>query len=112
MYYRMIPSPSITVTVSPLSSRLNGVRQRDIRHNTKRFLAVRIVRKCNGHITIQEREQRRRVGRVLRPVADAKSGPVRIEVVGEVDEGITNFAGAVGGVVTVELSYKGKLIRI
>lgn len=87
------------------------MRQRDIHHNIHRVLAVRIVRKCNGHITIQEREQCRRLGRVLRPVVDAKSGTVRIEVVGEVDEGVTNFSRGVGGVVTVELC-RGKLIKI
>lgn len=71
---------------------------------------VRIVRKCNRHITVQEREQRRCIGRVFGPVLDAESGTVRVEVVGEVDDGVADFAGGVGGVATVEL-HRGQSVR-
>lgn len=67
------------------------MRQRNICHRINRILTVRIVRKCNRHVTIQEREQRRRVSRIFRPVG-AEGGSVWVEVVSKVDKGVEELA--------------------
>lgn len=90
-------------TRSNTTSPLHRILQRNIHQNTHRIGTVSVVRKRYRHIAIQQREQRRRIGRVLGPVTDAKSGTVRVEVVGEVDDGVAKFSGGVSRVATVVL---------
>lgn len=89
------------------------MRQRGIYHRVDRILTVRIVRKCNRHITIQEREQRRCFGRVLRPVG-AESGSVWVEIVSKVDDGVEELTriGAIDVLDVAAVVLDGVSVRV
>lgn len=80
------------------------MRQRNAQQNIDRIHTKRIIREPHLR-TIQEREQRRLVSHILRPVDEGRT--VRVEVGRKVYEGVTELAwvGAVGrmGVADVKL---------
>lgn len=101
----MTTRPSTTLS-------LKRIFQQKVHQSTYTIGTIRVVRKRHGHVTIQEREQCRRIGRVLGPFADAERGTVRVEVVGEVDDGVADFVGGVGGVATVVLHTQREVGQI